>query len=100
MLGYCAAVVSRVRAAERAAAQDSDAGRAAAGDGGPSTALVLADRALTIRRSTQQAYPRTRTTRVTYTGNGYASGYSEGQRADIGGAKLQRGARSLGTGNQ
>jgi hypothetical protein len=98
MLGYCSAVVSRVRATERAAAEASDAERSTAGDGGPSTALVLADRALTIRRNAQQAYPHTRTTRVTYTGNGYASGYSEGQKADIGGAKLRQGARALGTG--
>ena len=93
MLGYCAAVVSRVRAAERAAAEASDA--AAAGDGGPSTAVVLADRALTIRRNAQRAYPRTRSTRVTYTGSGYADGYREGQRADIGSTKLRRGAAAL-----
>jgi hypothetical protein len=88
MLGYCSAVVSRVRAAERAAAQ-------AAGDGGPSTAVVLADRAVTIRRNAQQAYPHTRSTRVTYTGSGYADGYREGQRADIGSTKLRQGAAAL-----
>jgi hypothetical protein len=95
MLGYCAAVVSRVRAAERAAARASDAERSAAGDRGPSTAVVLADRALTIRRNAQRAYPHTRSTRVTYTGNGYADGYREGQRADIGSTKLRRGAAEL-----
>jgi hypothetical protein len=95
MLGYASAVVSRVREAEERAARASDAGRAASGDGGPSTALVLADRALTIRRSAQQAYPRTRQSRITYTGTGYASGYREGQKADIGGAKLKRGAAAL-----
>lgn len=87
MLGYCSAVVSRVRAAEDAAAKDADhAGPDA--DGGPSTALVLADRALTVRRQAEQAYPRTRKTRVTYTGSGYTDGYREGQKADIGGAKI------------
>jgi hypothetical protein len=96
MLGYASAVVARVREAEQRAAQASDADRAASGDSGPSTALVLADRAMTIRRKAQQAYPRTRQTRVTYTGNGYASGYREGQKADIGGSKLTGGPRALG----
>lgn len=95
MLGFCAAIVSRVQAAERDAAEASDAGRDAARDGGPSTAVVLADRAMTIRHNAQHAYPRTRQARVTYTGNGYADGYREGQKADIGGAKLRRGAAAL-----
>jgi hypothetical protein len=50
---------------------------------------VLADRALTVRRQAEQAYPRTRKTRVTYSGNGYQVGYREGQKADIGGAKVR-----------
>lgn len=94
MLGYSSAVVTRVRAAERDAAEAADAGRAGAGDG-PSTAVVLADRSMTIRSKAQQAYPRTRQTRVTYTGNGYADGYREGEKADIGSAKLRRGAGAL-----
>jgi len=98
MLGYCAAVVTRVRAAEQDAAEASDARRDAAADGGPSTAVVLADRSLTIQRNAQRAYPRTRQARLTYTGNGYSDGYREGEKADIGGAKLQRGARPLGAG--
>ena len=100
LLGFISAVVSRVRAAEQAAAQAADAPgtqQAASGDGGPSTALVLADRKLTVRRNVQQAYPRTRQTRVTYTGSGYSDGYREGQRADIGGAKLRAGSKALGT---
>jgi Protein of unknown function (DUF2786) len=100
LLGFISAVVSRVRAAEQAAAQAADAPgtqQPASGDGGPSTALVLADRTLTVRRNVQQAYPRTRQTRVTYTGSGYANGYREGQRADIGGAKLRAGSKALGT---
>jgi hypothetical protein len=95
MLGYVSAVVARVRDAEQAAAEADDASRAAAGESGQSTALVLADRSMTIRRKAQQAYPRTRQTRVTYTGNGYADGYREGQKADIGSTKLRRGAAAL-----
>jgi hypothetical protein len=89
MLGYASAVVARVRAAEEAAVASATADGGAAARGGPSAELVLADRALTVRRQAEHAYPRTRRTRVTYTGNGYADGYREGQKADIGGAKLR-----------
>jgi hypothetical protein len=94
MLGYCTAVVARVKTAEEAAAAGADAGRPAGADadGEKSTAVVLADRALVIRARATQAYPRTRKTRVTYSGGGYREGYAEGQKADIGGAKL-RGTR-------
>ena len=88
MLGYASAVVARVRAAEEAAAASAQAS-STGGSGGPSAALVLADRALTVRRQAEQAYPRTRKTRVTYSGNGYQAGYREGQKADIGGAKVR-----------
>ena len=95
MLGFASAVVARVREAEQRAAQASDAERESAGEGGMSTALVLADRSLAVRQRAQQAYPRTRMTRLTYSGNGYGSGHAAGQRADIGGAKLRRGASAL-----
>jgi hypothetical protein len=85
-------VVARVCAAEEAAVADATAARAAAD--GPSTALVLADRAMTVRRQAEQAYPNTRRTRVTYSGDGYQDGFREGQKADIGGAKLR--SRSAG----
>ena len=55
---------------------------------GPSTALVLADRAVVIRHQVEQAYPVTRKTRITYSGRGYSAGYAQGQRADIGNARL------------
>jgi hypothetical protein len=88
MLGYASAVVARVRAAEEAAAASAQAS-SSGGSSRPSAALVLADRALTVRRQAEQAYPRTRKTRVTYSGNGYQAGYREGQKADIGGAKVR-----------
>ena len=99
MLGYCTAVVTRVRAAEEAAvAAAAGAGAAGAeGAAGQSAALVLADRSLVVRRQVASAYPRLRKTRVTYSGGGYGDGYREGQKADIGGAKLRsRGAGALG----
>jgi Protein of unknown function (DUF2786) len=95
MLGYCAAVVARVRAAEEAAVASAPA--AAPEAGGSSAALVLADRSLVVRRQVAAAYPRLRKSRITYTGNGYGAGYREGQKADIGGAKLRsRAAGAIG----
>ena len=87
MLGYASAVVARVRAAEEAAVANAADGDTA--PHGTSAAVVLADRAVTVRRHAEQAYPRTRRTRVTYSGNGYQAGYREGQKADIGGAKVR-----------
>jgi Protein of unknown function (DUF2786) len=94
MLGYATAVVTRVRAAEEAAAA---AAPAPARAGGPSAALVLADRSLVVRRQVAAAYPRLRKTRVTYSGTGYGDGYREGRKADIGSTKLRsRTAGALG----
>jgi len=84
LLGFAAAVVARVKAAEDRAAATASAHE----HGGPSTALVLADRSVVIRRNVEQAYPVTRQARVTYTGNGYRDGYAKGQQADIGHSKL------------
>jgi len=88
MLGYCAAVVARVRAAEETAVASAGADDAAA-DGATSAALVLADRSLTVRLQVSAAYPRLKKKRVTYSGSGYGDGYREGQKADIGGGKLR-----------
>jgi len=106
MLGYCSAVVARVRTAEEAAVAASAAGGGAGGGGGAagaaagggrSAALVLADRSLTVRRQVTAAYPRLKKKRVTYSGTGYGAGYREGQKADIGGPKLRsRPAGALG----
>jgi hypothetical protein len=85
LLGYTSAVVGRVQAAEARAAQTAGQQHT----GGPSTALVLADRADVIRGECARAYPHTRRMRVTYTGNGYRDGYTEGQRADVGAARLK-----------
>ncbi len=85
LLGFATAVISRVRAAEHAATLAATAPAAASGS---RTALVLADRSQVIRRNVEQAYPVTRTARVTYSGSGYGAGYAEGQRADIGGSRL------------
>jgi hypothetical protein len=89
LLGFATAVVARVRAAEEGAARKAADPASGAGS---RAALVLADRSEVIGRTLRHAYPVTRTSRVTYTGNGYGTGYSEGQRADIGASRLRAGA--------
>jgi hypothetical protein len=84
LLGFVAAVVARVKTAEDRAAARSEAEHRP----GPSTALVLADRSVVIRRQMEQAYPVTRQARITYTGRGYQDGYAQGQRADIGASRV------------
>ena len=91
LLGFVTAVITRVRSAEDRAATSTEGET----QDGPSTALVLADRALVIRRQLEQAYPVTRRTRITYSGRGYGAGYAQGQRADIGNQRLKT-ARALG----
>jgi Protein of unknown function (DUF2786) len=97
LLGFAAAVISRVRLAEQAARARADQSGA---PGEPSRAgLVLADRSLVIRRQVEQEYPVTRTARLTYSGSGYGTGYEQGQRADIGNRRVTRpGRRELGSG--
>ena len=91
LLGFTSAVVGRVRAAEdRAAAATTHEPVT-----GKSTEVVLADRALAVRNECAQAYPVTRKMRVTYTGTGYRDGYAEGQRADVGAARLPGSRRPL-----
>lgn len=90
LIGFCQVVVERVRAAEANAEETAVREDAP----GMSTALVLADRKLVVQRRMQAAYPRTRRTRVTYSGNGYADGREAGKRADIaGGNKVGGGTR-------
>lgn len=93
LLGFVSAVCGRVRDAEERAVNRS----VAEDRGGPSTALVLADRSVVIRQQMNEAYPVTRTTRLTYTGRGYQAGYAKGQQADIGNTRLGR-ARALARG--
>jgi hypothetical protein len=94
LLGFAAAVIARVQAAERDAERSASATRVT--DGSSGAALVLADRALVIRQHVARAYPVTRTARVTYSGSGYGDGYAQGKRADIGAGRVGgRRARAL-----
>jgi hypothetical protein len=92
LLGFAAAVIARVRAAEERAASTAEAAtRAGAGaGGGPSAALVLAGREEVIAGAMAREYPTLRRARVTYTGSGYGAGYAQGERADIGTARVAR----------
>jgi len=89
LLGFASAVVSRVRAAEQRATRGATAPGA---PGAGRAAVVLADRRQVIVRSVEQAYPLIRRSRVTYSGSGYGAGYTEGQKADIGSARLRTGS--------
>ena len=55
---------------------------------GPGSRIHVFGFASDIERTLRQAYPVTRTSRVTYSGSGYGTGYAQGQRADIGGSRL------------
>jgi hypothetical protein len=87
LLGYSAAVIGRVRAAEQHAEAQADTQQA--GDTTQSAAVVLADRSLVIKNAVAAQYPATRTARLNYSGTGYGAGYARGQQADIGQARVQ-----------
>ncbi|MGH3395260.1 MAG: DUF2786 domain-containing protein [Streptosporangiaceae bacterium] len=94
LLGFAAAVTARVRTAEQSA--QANAQRTAPPGEGSRAALVLADRALVIRRNMEAEYPVTRTARMTYSGTGYGAGFAKGQQADLGTRRVARpGTRSL-----
>jgi Protein of unknown function (DUF2786) len=93
LLGFAAAVIAKVRSAEQRAERT-----AVAESSGESSraSLVLADRSLVIRQNVAQAYPVTRTARMTYSGSGYGAGFAKGKQADIGTGRVGgRRARAL-----
>jgi len=90
LLGFATAVIARIRAAERKATEEADTRRASESG---SAALVLASRDQVVAAQAKAAYPVTRKTRTTYSGTGYRDGYDQGNRADIGGARLDRRSR-------
>jgi Protein of unknown function (DUF2786) len=96
LLGFAAAVIARVRAAEQRAEQAAAAGP---DSGSGRAALVLADRSMVIRQNVAHAYPHTRKAKITYTGTGYGAGYDQGKRADIGTGRVGRArTRALSSG--
>jgi hypothetical protein len=98
LLGFTTAVVARVRAAKQHAAAQATAPEAASGS---RAAPVLVDRRGIIARNIEQAYSVTRKSRVTYSGSGYGDGYTKGEQADLGGARLRATGRpALGGGSR
>ncbi len=91
MLGFCTAVIGRVRAAEQHAAQRADTGTDSTGS--HQAAVVLASREQVIAARAAALYPVTRKSRTTYTGTGYRDGYAKGTQADIGNTRLITRAR-------
>jgi Protein of unknown function (DUF2786) len=92
LAGFTQAVVTRLRAAELAAAErHSDAGPTI---GGRSVALVLADRGGQVEQRVAEAYPQLRFAGPRrLAGSGGRSGYAAGQRADLGGTKIAQQSR-------
>jgi Protein of unknown function (DUF2786) len=93
LLGFAAAVTTKVQAAEQRAERNASVTSAGTGS---TAALVLADRSMVIRRNVTAAYPQTRTARLTYSGSGYGAGFRKGEQADIGMGRVRsRSGRSL-----
>jgi hypothetical protein len=88
LLGFAVAAGRRVLASEEVAVAEAAGAQPA---GGPGAALVLADRGRAVERQVREKYPRMRSKRVTYSGGGYQAGHADGQRADIGGARVGAG---------
>jgi hypothetical protein len=91
LLGFAAAVIARIRDAERTATENASADRDS--QSGRSAALVLASREQVVTARAKEAYPLTRKTRITYSGTGYRDGHDQGNRDDIGGTRLNRDQR-------
>jgi hypothetical protein len=82
--GFTRAIVARLDAAAKKAQAEAEAQRV----GGPSTALVLADRSALVSRAVADVYPRVRLAPSALSGSGQTAGYAAGMRADIGGTGL------------
>ena len=95
LAGFTTAVVRRLREAEERAAQAAQADQGSAtSTGGRSVSLVLADRSVVVRSAMESEYPHLQKAQArTLSGSGGRSGYLAGQRADLGGTRVGRGAR-------
>lgn len=90
LAGFTAAVRSRLREAEASAAEAAPPRER----GARSVDLVLLDRTRAAEAAMNSTYPDLQTARRReLSGSGAGSGYRAGQRADLGGARVGRGAR-------
>ena len=93
LAGFRMAVGDRLDEAERRAHAESESRFSARGT---SAALVLADRSVEVATALERAYPSLGTARPRQlSGSGLADGWTAGRRADLGGARLDGGRRSL-----
>ncbi|GAB2886755.1 DUF2786 domain-containing protein [Nocardioides pacificus] len=91
LAGFRMAVTRRLVEAEQRAEQDAGARFAAAGT---SSELVLADRSAHVSAAVQETYPHLRTARPrSLSGSGVPQGWAAGQRADLGGSRVEPGRR-------
>jgi hypothetical protein len=91
LAGFTHAVIDRLAAAEKRAADEADA---FTGPSGTSVAPVLADRSAVVEGALTRHYPRLQAgRRRTLSGSGMADGWQAGQRADLGGTGLGRASR-------
>lgn len=98
LAGFTAAVAGRLRDTERRAATDAETA-ASAGGQGRSVELVLLDRSRAAEAAMHSTYPHlTNGRRRALSGSGGRSGFSAGQRADLGGTRVGRGSRGELTG--
>ena len=95
LAGFTSAVTTRLREAETRAQQQAagQTGRTTE-EGGRSLALVLADRTKEAAWALDQAYPHRRQVPPrSLSGSGRGFGYLAGNRADLGGTRVDRGVR-------
>ena len=93
MLGFCTAVIGRVRAAEQRAAQHAAADTETAG-GHQAAAGAGQPRAGHRRPAPAPSTRSPASPELTYTGTGYRDGYAKGNQADIGATRLTPRPRS------
>ena len=94
LVGFSSAVHRRLEAAEKGAVQRHDA---AVPPGGPSAALVLADRRSLVERAYDDRYGHLRASQPRrLSGTGYGAGAEAGRRADVGHARVGQPRRALG----
>jgi hypothetical protein len=94
LAGFAAMIAHRLHQAEKRAAANATQEREQAGTGGPSVALVLADRATVVQRKLEEAYPKLGKARARkLSGSGYRDGVEAGRRADLGGTRVGGRAR-------
>jgi hypothetical protein len=103
IMGFSAAVKTRLRAKERAAELAQEAQERAAKDaallegnfsaGSPGVALVLANRNDKVDEAVSAVYPEVRTAAARLlSGRGFSSGYRDGKRASLGASKSVAGS--------